>query len=150
MQDEKLIQNEWHKKQATSLFNATWDLIEKHNRTNEEDIMMIHTAHASRYHWGQVGRPVELARGEWQISRVYSILYRGEAALFHAKESLRICTENGIGGFDLAFGLEAVARAYKVLSRRESDIFKDKAIDAANKIENKENREYTLMEIEGI
>ena len=31
---------------------------------------MIHAAHASRYHWSQVGTKANLARGEWQVSRV--------------------------------------------------------------------------------
>lgn len=150
MSDDKLTINEWHKKQAINLFNATWDHIEKKNRSNEDNINMIHMAHASRYHWGQIGKALELARGEWLISRVYAILYRGESSLFHAKESLRMCTENGIDGFDLAFGYESMARAYKVLSRRESDIFKDKAIEQANQIDLKEDREYTLSEINSI
>ena len=29
---------------------------------------MIHCAHASRYHWGEVGDDVNLARGEWQCA----------------------------------------------------------------------------------
>ena len=77
-------------------------------------------------------------------------LGKGESSLFHAKESLRFCEENNIGGFDLAFGLEAVSRAYKVLGRRESDIYKDQALEATNKIENKKDREYVLSEINSI
>ena len=37
---------------------------------------MIHAAHASRYHWSQVGTKANLARGEWQVSRVYTVLGR--------------------------------------------------------------------------
>ena len=69
--DEKL-----HKQFAVDLFNATWDLLEKPARTKEEDDEMIHSAHASRYHWGKVGEPVNLARGEWQVARVYTLLNR--------------------------------------------------------------------------
>jgi hypothetical protein len=35
---------------------------------------MIHSAHASRYHWQAVGDASDKAIGEWQISRVYSVL----------------------------------------------------------------------------
>ena len=150
MEEEKLAVNDWHKKQAISLFNSTWDLIDNKNRTRAQDLEMIHMAHASRYHWGQVGGPLEMARGEWQISRVYAILNKGDSALYHGQESLKLCTENGIGGFDLAFGYEAVARAYKVMDRRESDIYKDYALEAAGKIEEKDDREYTLSEINSI
>ena len=50
---------------------------------------MIHAAHASRHHWAAVGTGVNLARGEWQISRVYVTLGRGEPALFHAGAASR-------------------------------------------------------------
>jgi hypothetical protein len=150
MTDEQKTMHDWHRKQAIKLFNAAWDLIDKKNRTRQDELAMIHMAHASRYHWGQVGGVLEAARGEWQVSRVYSILRMGESALFHARESLRLSEENNIGGFDLAFGYEAVARAYKVLDRRESDIYKDRAIDEAQKIESREDREYVMEEIDGI
>ncbi len=150
MSNEYSTATEWHKKQAKSLFNGTWDMIEKKDRSRRDDIEMIHMAHASRYHWGQVGGAVEAARGEWLISRVYAILNMGAPALLHGEESLKLCQENNIGDFDLAFGYEAVARAYSVMDRRECDIYKDKALDAANKIEKKKNREYTLSEINSI
>jgi membrane protein required for beta-lactamase induction len=112
---------------------------------------MIHMAHASRYHWGQDGTELHFARGEWQISRVYALVGNGESALYHGEESLRLCTENGIGDFDLAFAYEAVARAYSVLGNEEK---KMKALasakDAANAIEKDEDKEYVLSEIDNI
>ncbi|MBA3365103.1 MAG: hypothetical protein H0U03_04865, partial [Actinobacteria bacterium] len=57
---------------AVDLFNFVWTLLEKADRTGEEDDTMLHAAHASRFHWGEVGAPVNLARGEWQVSRVYA------------------------------------------------------------------------------
>jgi hypothetical protein len=99
-----------HKKFAVDLFNATWDLMDKPVRTKEEDDEMIHSAHASRYHWGKIGKPVNLARGEWQIARVYTVLNRVEPAHYHALRSLNICLANNIGDFDLAYAYEALAR----------------------------------------
>ena len=64
------------KQLAKDLFNHVWTLLEKERRTTAEDDEMIHAAHASRYHWGKVGEPVNLARGEWQCSRVYAVLGR--------------------------------------------------------------------------
>jgi len=140
-----------HKKLAVDCFNRTWDLIDKKDRTKEEDRTMIHTAHASLYHWTKIGTPLEFARGEWQISRVYSILGMGENALFHAGASLQLCLDNNIGGFDLAFGYEAMARGYKIIGDEEN---KEKnlklALEAAEKIEDKGDREYTLSEIRSV
>lgn len=103
-----------HRKLGIELFNFTWTLIDKKERSRDDEDEMVHAAHASRFHWGKVGKPVNLARGEWQISRVYSILRRGEPALHHARRTLAICEENGIGDFDIAFAHEALARAHAV------------------------------------
>jgi hypothetical protein len=103
--DEKLL--------AGQLFNQTWRLLDQEGRTRADDDRMIHTAHASRYHWGQVPEvtPGNLARGEWLISHVYAVLGRAEPALHHAGRVLDLCQEHDIGDFDLAFAYEALARA---------------------------------------
>ena len=67
------------------LFNLVWELLERPGRSAEEDDRMVHAAHASRYHWGQVGQPTQFAIGEWQCARVYSVLGRAEPALHHAR-----------------------------------------------------------------
>ncbi len=89
------------------------------NRTRAQDDEMLHAAHASRYHWGEIGEPVNFARGEWQCSRVYAMLKRAEPAGYHAQRSLAICLENNIGDFDLAFAYEALARAALVADDEE-------------------------------
>ena len=99
---------------AVDLFNRTWTLMEMPERTPIQDDEMIHTAHASRYHWGEVGTPANLARGEWQCSRVYAVLGRGEPSLWHARRCLALCEEHGIGDWDIAFAWEAIARASRV------------------------------------
>jgi hypothetical protein len=63
---------------AVDLFNATWQLLDTPDRSSDDDLRMIHMAHASRHLWAQVGEPVNLARGEWQVSRVYAVLGRVE------------------------------------------------------------------------
>ncbi|RDU37900.1 hypothetical protein DRW41_08800 [Neobacillus piezotolerans] len=107
-------EKEIHKKLAIDLFNYTWDLIEKNNRSEADDENMVNAAHASRFHWGLVGTLLNFARGEWQISRVYSLLGRAEPALNHANKSLDLCLNNNLGAFDLGFAYEALARAYAV------------------------------------
>jgi hypothetical protein len=94
-----------------STYFGVWELLEKPQRTPEEDDTMLNAAHASRYHWQQVGTPINLVRGEWQISRVYATLQRAEPALYHAQRCLTICLAHAIGDFDLAFAYEALARA---------------------------------------
>jgi len=107
------------RKLAASGFNSAWRLMEKVDRTPEEDALMVHTAHASRYLWDQIGTPVNRTRGEWQVSRVYSVLGRGEPCLYHAKRCHAICVGNGIGGFEAGCAFEALGRAYLVLGNPE-------------------------------
>jgi uncharacterized Fe-S center protein len=105
---------EMHRKTGIELFNFVWTLLDKTGRTQEEVDAMIHAAHASRHHWGFAGTPLNFARGEWQISRVYATLKRSEPALYHARRCLEICQANNIADFDLAFAYEALARGYTV------------------------------------
>ena len=109
---------------------------------------MIHAAHASRYHWGEIGTPLEFERGEWQISRVYATLNRPEAALYHAQRCLDLCQANEIGDFDLAFAYEALARAYATAGDTDkSGEYIELAMQAAEQIEDKDNREYFESEL---
>ncbi len=138
---------------AAQLFNDTWRLLELENRTRQDDDRMIHSAHASRYHWGQVPTvtPAHLARGEWQISRVYSVLGRSEPALHHAQRVLDLCQENGIGDFDLGFAYEALARAYAVAGDAgQARQHTDRALAAAEEIADEEDRDLLLADLETI
>lgn len=81
---------------------------------------MIHEAHASRFHWGEVGLPVNFARGEWQISRVYSVLGRAEPAIFHAGRCLEHSLAAGLSAFDVAFAHEALSRAHSIAGQVEA------------------------------
>ena len=80
---------------AADLFNHVWTLLETPHRTPEQDDEMLHAAHASRHHWGEIGQPANLARGEWQCSRVYAVLGRAEPALWHARRCLAIWKAKG-------------------------------------------------------
>src|SRR5262249_29865640 len=78
--------------------------------------LMLNTAHASWYHWQTcgLGGPENRARSEWQLSRVYAVLGRGEPAVYHGRRCLEVCQANGLADFDLAYAYEALARAHAV------------------------------------
>lgn len=143
------MSNEYnHRQIAVDLFNHTWELLDKKERTQVEDDEMIHAAHASRYHWGLAGTALHLARGEWQISRVYSHLERGEPAQYHALRSLEICRENGFGDFDLAFGYEAQSRAALVLGdRHAAEKYHALARKAGEEIADHDDKDYFFAEL---
>ncbi len=132
-----------HRRLGVDLFNHAWSLLEKPDRTPAEDDELLHATHASAYHWSRVGAPENLARGEWQVSRVNAVLGRGEAALHHAQRCLDHCLEHGIGDWDLAYAYEALARAHKVAGdeagyRRNLEL----ARDAGTRIAEDDDREH--------
>jgi hypothetical protein len=145
---------EVHRRLAVDCFNTTWQYLDKPDRTREDDDTMLHMAHASRHHWGVVGTPVNLGRGEWQISRVYAVLGRAEPALHHARRYLEICEENkigDIGDFDLAFAYEALARGYAVAGDKiQRDTFVEKAREAGKQIVEDDDRELLASDLASI
>lgn len=148
---EENLQVDFHRKTAINLFNEVWDLMEKHDRTAEEDFLMIHKAHASRFHWGEIGEPVNFSRGEWQVSRVYAVLNRPEPCLVHAKRNFDIILDHDIKDFDLAFAYEALARGYSLSG---DTISKEKylklAKEATAAIERDTDRRVVLQDLETI
>jgi hypothetical protein len=147
--EKEYTEPECHRKFAVNLSNLVWRSLDKKDRTKEEDDKIVHAAHASRFHWDEIGKPINLGRGEWQISRVYSVLNRPESALYHAKRYLEICKENSIGGFDLAY--EAIARAYAVAGKKdEADKYMELAKEAGEQNEEKEDKNLLYSDLETI
>jgi len=135
---------------AVDLFNHVWTLMGLPQRSSEQDDEMIHAAHASRYHWGEVGDASNLGRGEWQVSRVYAVLGRGEPALFHATRCLaHVQSGEGMADWDLPFAYEALARACAVAGDgEESSRYQRLAREAGAAIADPEDREHLLSELD--
>jgi DNA-binding transcriptional MerR regulator len=132
------------RKLAADLFNHTWTLLERSDRTTAQVDEMIHSAHASRFHWGEVPdhEPVNLARGEWQCSRVYAVLGRPEPALWHARRCLEINEAAGVADWDIASAYEGMARASLVAGDlAEVATWKGRAIAALEAIADPDDRE---------
>jgi hypothetical protein len=134
---------------AGSLFNRVWDLLENTDRDRTDDDTMLHAAHASRHHWGVVGSPVNWARGEWQISRVYAVLGRAEPALHHGQRCLHLSEQHELGPFDLGYAHEAIARAYRLAGQpAEVASHLDLARAAAGKVTDAEERDLLVQDLD--
>jgi hypothetical protein len=100
-----------HRFFAADCFNRAWDLIEKPDRSSEDDRMMVALNQASIFHWLQ--RPDVTARnlsiGYWQASRIQSLLGNGREARHWAEVSLDYGHE--LEPFYLGYAYEALARA---------------------------------------
>jgi hypothetical protein len=132
-----------HRQLGVDLFNEVWRLMD----TREDDERMLHSAHASAYHWSEAPEcePKNRARSEWQVSRVYTVLGRAEPALHHAQRCLEICEANwdNLEDWDLPFAYEALARAYKVAGNAaETEQYLAKAREAGADLVDPEDREH--------
>lgn len=139
-----------HRRLAVDLFNHTWTLIEQPDRTAADIDALIHAVHASRHHWqfATGAAPENAARGEWQCSRVYAVLGRGEPALWHAQRCLALCQEHGIGDWDLAFAYEALARASSIAGDGPAtERWLAEAHEAAANIAEEDEREHVLEDL---
>lgn len=101
---------------AVKFFNQTWDLLEKPDRSPEEDDILIDRAHASLMHWRIAGNALNLQRGYWMLSRVHSVLKHAQSSLRYARRCLELTQQNSelMQDFDVAFAYEAMARAHAV------------------------------------
>ena len=90
-------------------------------------------------------------RSDWQLSRVYALLERPDASMYHAQRCLEICQSEGIGDFDLAFAHEAMTRAHAIGGQRDDAMqYHVKAMEAGGMIKKKDDRDYFFAELESV
>lgn len=141
-----------HRRLGVDLFNHVWTLLETADRTDSQVDEMIHAAHASRHHWSLAGTTVNLGRGEWQCSRVYSVLGRAEPALWHARRSLAYAEAAASAGqaeaWDVPAAQEAIARAHAVAGdRAEAEHWRALALDGLARVEDVEDRQQVEQDL---
>ena len=137
-----------HKYFAAECFNRAWDLIEKKERTPEDDRLMESLSQASIYHWQQRSdfTPRNLSVGYWQASRI-------QALLGHAPEALRyaqVCLEYsaGLAPFHLGYAHEALARAHALAGNApQAAQALRQAFEFAGLVEDKNDREALLADL---
>jgi len=142
-----------HRRLGVDLFNEVWRLLD----SREDDERMLHATHASAYHWSVAAEcePKNRARSEWQISRVYAVLGRGEPALHHARRCLELCQEHpeNMEDWDLPFAYEALARAHLVAGAdddgRHYELIAREACKTLTDHEDREHLEEALATLSG-
>ena len=99
----------------------TWNLLDKKDRSEQDDLRMVIFAKSSLYHWKKSPKfqPVNEQRGEWMISHVYAVLGKSEKALAHAKKTMGLTEKHGFKDFDLAYAYESMARGYAASGKKK-------------------------------
>lgn len=151
--DANLDEQQAHHHFAASCFNRTWDLLDKVDRTAQETIEMIHTAHASRWHWAKSDNctPKNLAISAWQLSRVYAVTGHADMALSYGEDSLHTSLLNELPAFFTAYAHEAIARAHGTAGRSaERDAALAEARQFGEQIPEEENRKALAADLDTI
>ena len=120
-QSETYSLEEAHQHFARALNGQVWGLLQKPERARSEDELMVYAAHASGYHWLQVGTGLHHQRAEWLIAHVYTVLGLAGAALRHAARCLELTNEFAdlMQDFDWAYAYEGLARAHALAGNRK-------------------------------
>ena len=151
-EDKPYSLQEAHQHMARTLNGEVWDLLQKPERSPTEDERMIHAAHASCYHWLQVGTGLHHQRGEWLIAHVYTELDLAEPALRHTTRCLALTKEFAdlMQDFDRAYAYEGVARANALAGNREQAIkYIQLAQESGQAIGDEESKAIFLGDFEG-
>lgn len=120
-----------------------WELLEKTDRSPQENEEMLHAAHASLYHWLHAGTGVHHQRGAWMIARVQTVLGNSDEAVRYALRCLELTEEHAVEmqDFDVAFAYEGAGRAYALAGKKkEAEKYIKLAEEAGGKIEDEQDR----------
>ena len=142
-----------HKYFSAHCFNRAWDLIDKTDRTPEEDEEMIHLSLASQYHWSQREDATSKTAsiGFWQTSRIYALLGQVDNARRYGQLCLEASQDDGVPPFYLGFAYEALARAEAVGgNEQEMQAFLEQAQIAAEKIADQDEKKMLLDDLKTI
>ena len=140
-----------HKHFSAQCFNMAWGLIDKPDRTPEEDEQMICLSLASLWHWTQREDCTRrnMSIGYWQASRIYALVGQAEFARKYGLLSLEYSTEKE--PFYMGYAYEALARAESVAGNREK--MEEHLVKARGLVENisdVESRKILLADLDGI
>jgi hypothetical protein len=140
-----------HKYFAANCFNSTWELLDKEDRSPDDDEQMIRQTMASAYHWTQREdcTDTNLSVAFWQASRVYAVV--GQAG--NARRYGQMCLDisRNLEPFYLGYAYEALARAESVAGNSdESAGYLVKARKAAENVKDEDSKGWLIADLDGL
>lgn len=142
---------ELHKHFSTHCFNEAWKLIDKKDRSAEENEEMVYYAMASLFHWSKREDCTDRHKsiGCWQVSHCYALT----GDLIQAERFGKLCLQFSVNEepFYIGYAHEALARVFWLSGKIEE---KEKHLTSANqlseKINNKEEKDLLLADLKTI
>ena len=136
---------------AVAAFNGAWDLIDKTDRTPEEDRQMLTLAFASRWHWGEVGTDENRVISDWQVAHVASLLGDAAIALSFAQAAYDKARSANLPDWTQASTAEGLARAHACAGDRASyEKYANEARERCGQLDDEEDRELILGQLASI
>jgi hypothetical protein len=142
-----------HKYFSADCFNKAWALIDKPDRTPEEDEQMLRLCLASHWHWTQREDYSDTSKSTayWQTSRACALLGMADDARRYGRLCLEASTRKGILPLYLGYAYEALARAEAVAGDgAKMEEYLAKAREVAGTMPDPEAKKMLLDDLETI
>jgi hypothetical protein len=139
-----------HRYFSARCFNQAWDLIDKEDRTPQEDEEMLRLSFASHWHWSQRDDywAEKASIGYWQVARIYALLGQADNARRYGRLSLEASQEEGVGPFFRGYACEALARAEALAGDlAKAEEYLSVARNAAAEVREAEDRDLLLADL---
>lgn len=120
MDQNRSLTFEQYKIIARNITDLVWSLLDREELLPEDADRLIHAAYAARFHHGEYGDPIDIARSEWHLARANLKVHRPVPAIYHGQKCLEVCRDNELGPFTIAYAYEALARTAAVLDDEDA------------------------------
>ncbi|HWR65604.1 MAG TPA: hypothetical protein VN364_05755 [Bellilinea sp.] len=140
-----------HRHFSVYCFNLTWDLLDKTDRTSEDDEAMVQACLASLWHWSQRSDCTDQNKsiGAWQAARVYAVLKLPEIARRYGKMALEFARH--APPFYQAYAYEALARSEAIAGNHAlAQQYLEQSRVLTQQVEEVEERTLTLEDLKTI
>ena len=108
----------WHRYHAVLANNRAWELSVR-DRTPDEDREMLDAAHASAWHWAQVGMELNRMRATMLLAEVHALAGDGGRALAYAREMRAYFLGSETPDWEIAFTHAVTAHCAAIASEPE-------------------------------
>jgi hypothetical protein len=139
-----------HRHFSVLCFNEAWALLERPQRTPEEDEAMLRLSLASLWHWTQRPdyEPTNLSIGYWHTSRVCAALDRADEARRYARLCVDVSRTPDVPLVFLGYAYEVLARAESVAGNHtQRDEYLSVARRTAGALPDSSEREQLLADL---
>ncbi len=109
-----------HRTIGVEAYNRCWDLLERDERNQDDDLELLTLAFTSRYHWSFAGGPEQWTVSDWMVSRAAADIGEGSLSLVFALRANSAVREFDAPDWLVASTAEGLARAYAALGDEDA------------------------------